>query len=111
MEIEFKYKFSSNLIKFKLIEEHKEIWMDICNIDYEHPKIFFILLRNAIDKFIEEGYTKFVQTILKEEWNDLKNYGWVIKENTPELPYLIIECNIEEAMINIAGGLGFASVE
>ena len=105
MEIEFKYKFSSNLIKFKLAD--KEIWMDKCNIDYEHPKIFFILLRNAIDKFIEEGYTKFVQTVLKEEWNDLKNYGWVIKENIPELPYLIIECDINHALINIAQSLGF----
>ena len=107
MDIEFKYKFSTNLLKFKLIEEHKEIWMDICNIDYEHPKIFFILLRKAIDKFIDEGYVKFIQTILKEDWKELKKENWKIKENLPELPYIIINCDIDKALINIANGLGF----
>ena len=107
MEIEFKYKFSKNFIKFKLNEENKEIWMDSCNIDYEHPKIFFILLRKAIDKFIEEGYSKFVQTILKEDWKELKKENWNIKENLPELPYIIIECDINNTLFNIAEGLGF----
>jgi len=111
MEIEFKFKFSSNLIKFKLIEEHNEVWMDTCNIDYDHPKIFFLLLRQAIDKFIEEGYTKFIQTILKEDWEELKKYEWTVRENIPELPYLIIECEIDKAMINIAGGLGFIGID
>ncbi len=107
MEVEFKYKFSTNYIKFKLIEETNEVWMEDVNIDYEHPKIFFLLLRNAIDKFIEQNYKYFIQTIMKEDWEFVKQYNWQIKNTNEISPTVIISCNINDAMINIAKGLGF----
>ncbi len=107
MEVEFKYKFSNNLIKFKLIESQNEVWMEDIIIDYDHPKIFFLLLRNAFDKFISDGYKIFVQTIMKHEWESIKDNNWEIKNDNNESPVIIIKCNIEHALINIARGLGF----
>ena len=107
MEVEFKYKFSTNYIKFKLIEESNEVWMEDVNIDFEHPKIFFLLLRNAIDKFIEQNYKYFIQTILKDDWEFVKQYDWQIKNTSEISPTVIICCDINDAMINIAKGLGF----
>ncbi len=107
MELEFKYKFSKNYIKFKLIEETNEVWMEDVYIDFENPKIFFLLLRGAIDKFIEQNYKYFVQTILKEDWESIKNFNWQIKDNNEVSPTFIITCDINDAMINIAKGLGF----
>jgi hypothetical protein len=107
MELEFKYKFSTNYIKFKLIEELNEVWMEDVNIDYEHPKIFFLLLRNAIDKFIEQDYKYFIQTVLKEDWEYIKQYNWQIKTTNDTSPTVIITCDINDAMVNIAKGLGF----
>ncbi len=107
MEVEFKYKFSNNCFKFKLIEDKNEVWMNDINIDFENPKIFFLLLKNAIDKFTSNGYKIFVQTILKEDWEIIKNLDWEIRENKSNTPIMIIECDINNALINIAKGLGF----
>ncbi len=107
MEVEFKYKFSNNYLKFKLIESENEIWMEDVNLDYDHPKIFFLLLSNAIDKFIENGYKKFVQTVLKEDWDIIKDFNWKKRLDDNDKPTIIIECPIEDALINIAKGVGF----
>jgi len=107
MNIEFKYKFSENKIIFKLFEDTNEVWMEDVNIDYDNIKIFFLLLKNAFDKFTEMGYKIFVQTVLKEDWEYIKKYNWTIKENIADSPTIIILCNIEDAIYNITSGLGF----
>lgn len=107
MYMDFKYKFSDNSIKFKLLEDKQEIWMENVYIDYEHPKIFFMLLKSAIEKFIELEYKFFVQTVLKEEWNEIKHLNWTIYNDNPLNPYLIIKCDINDALENIVYGLGF----
>ena len=108
MEVEIKYNFSSNLLKFKLIEDKNEVWMNEVNIDYEYPKVFFLLLRNSIDKFINDGYKTFVQTIMKEEWDLIRNLNWKIKENKISNPFMIIECDLTTAVENIGRGLGYS---
>ena len=107
MEAEFKYNFSNNYIKFKLIKEQNEIWMDEYNMDFEHIKIFFLLLRNAIEKFIIDGYTTFVQTILKEEWDLIKHLNWRVRTNENFHAYIIIECDLDKVLDNIGRGLGY----
>ena len=107
MEAEFKYNFSNNSIKFKLIKEQNEIWMDDYNMDFEHIKIFFLLLRNAIEKFIIDGYTTFVQTILKEEWEIIKHLNWRVRTNESYHAYIIIECDLDKVLDNIGKGLGY----
>lgn len=107
MEVEFKYNFSDNYLKFKLIEEKNEVWIEQIYIDYEHAKIFFLLLRNAIEKFTDEGYTIFVQTVLKDEWNLIKNLDWKIRENKIENYFMVIECDLDKALVNIGKGLGY----
>jgi hypothetical protein len=108
MEVEFKYNFSDNYLKFKLIEEKNEVWMDEVNLDYQQAKIFFLLLRNAVDKFLNDGYKTFVQTILKDEWDIIKNLNWKIKENKSTSPLLIIECDLDKAIENIGKALGYS---
>lgn len=108
MEVEFKYNFSDNYLKFKLIEEKNEVWMDEVNMDFPHAKIFFLLLRNAVDKFANDGYKTFVQTILKDEWDIIKNLNWRIKENKPAIPVMIIECDLDKALENIGRSLGYS---
>jgi len=105
IELEFKYKFSKNYLKFKLFKETNEVLMDEIIIDYEYPKIFFLLLRNAFDKFISEDYKTFVQMIMKEDWDIIKNLDWKIRKDQDDI--LTIVCPMEEALINIAHGLGF----
>ena len=107
MEVEFKYKFSTNYIKFKLIKEKNEIYMDDYNMDYEHIKIFFLLLRNAVDKFIIDGYTTFVQTILKDDWELIKHLNWRVRNNETHQVYIIIECDLDKVLENIGKGLGY----
>ena len=107
MEAEFKYNFSNNYIKFKLIKEQNEIWIDDYNMDFEHIKIFFLLLRNAIDKFIIDGYTTFVQTILKEEWELIKDLNWRVRTNESAHAYIIIECDLDKVLDNMGRGLGY----
>ncbi len=106
IKVEFKYKFNDTFVKFILKEELKEVWIDDIYIDYEHPKIFFLLLRQAIDKFTESGYDTFVQSILKEEWDILKEFGWEIKKDIKDSPILIVQCKLEDSIFIIAKSLG-----
>ena len=106
LKVEFKYKFNDTFIKFILKEELKEVWIDDIYIDYDHPKIFFLLLRQAIDKFSESGYNTFVQSILKEEWDILKDFGWEIKKDIKDSPILIVQCKLEDSIFIIAKSLG-----
>jgi hypothetical protein len=101
----YKYNFSSNSIEFDLIHATKEIWMEQVKIDYNNSKIFILLLRNAINDFITDGYTIFVQTILTEDWEIIKNETWNIR--LQENGISIIFCDINDALINIVHGLGF----
>ena len=107
MEVEFKYNFSDTFIKFKLIEEKNEVWMLESKIDYVNSKIFFMLLRNAIEKFQKDNYKTFVQTILKEDWDLIKNFNWKIRDNNKSNPFIIIECELDKALENIGRGLGY----
>jgi len=108
MEVTFNYKFSKNYISFKLHKDTNEVWMENVCIDYDYPKIFFLLLRNAINKFIEDEYKFFVQTILKEDMVHLDKDKWIIVNNDNESPIINIKCPIEEAIFNIARGLGIS---
>lgn len=108
MEVTFKYKFSKNYIVFKLHKDIEEVWMENVYIDYDNPKIFFLLLRNAIEKFTEEKYKFFVQTILKEDLENLEKDKWEVFGNDELSPTVIIKCPISEALYNIAHSLGFS---
>ncbi len=72
----------------------------------DFPKIFFLLLRQAIDKFTESGYETFVQSIVKEEWPILKDFGWEIKKDIKDSPILIVQCKLEDAIFVVAKSLG-----
>jgi poly(3-hydroxyalkanoate) synthetase len=108
MEVTFKYKFSKNYIVFKLHKDIEEVWMEDVYIDYDHPKIFFLLLRNAMEKFTDEEYKFFVQTVLKEDLVNLDKNKWNIIDTDNLSPTVIIKCPISEALYNIASSLGFS---
>jgi len=99
-----KYKFNDTYINFKLYEEKKEIWIEDYYIDFNNIKIFFMLLRNSIDKFINDKYVTFVQTILSNDWNMICHLKWKIRSNNVYTN--IIECDINNAIENIVNGLG-----
>ncbi len=100
----FECDLSENLIEYKMVGE--KIFMERVEIDYDYPKLFFILLRKTVDGYIEKGYKKLVQTVTYDDWKYIKDKGkWNVVDSVNSL--IIIECDINDAIENIAKGLGF----
>jgi len=107
--LDFKCPVSKNVIEFRCFKKNRDAYMEYVNIDYDVPKAFFVILRQAIDKLKNLGYDRIVQTVLEEDWNNsLKHDKWVIKHVDKGIQNLyVIQCNIDDALENISYGLGF----
>jgi hypothetical protein len=105
-EKKFKCDVSDNVIEYRCFKTLKQIQMDYVFMDEHLPKSFFVLLRTSIDQFVKDGYQTFVQSVSKEDWEAFlkSDEHWKIKEDTGY--YLIIECNLDNAIGCISRGLG-----
>ena len=115
--IEFKCKLSKNFIEYKCDPKsdiNSDVYMEYYNIDETRVKPFFVLLRTSIDALTKKGYKKLVQRVHMDDWNALKgNTKWNMRkiETFNNTVTVIIECNIEDAIVCISTGLGFTSNE
>lgn len=108
----FQCKLTKSYITFKCDSGTKTAAIEDNFIDPNLPRPYFIVLRNAIDRLIADGYKKIVQTVTKHEWdNFLVDSGWKIKNETiypGAILCYIIECDISIALNCIAKGFGFS---
>lgn len=107
---DFKFSFSDNYLKYIIYEDKKEVHLDICNIDFSNVKAFFLLLKNSVDYFLNENYNTFLQYIPTSDFNELDKSKWKIREEIFGENILHIECKLEEAVNNMAYGLGFRDI-
>ncbi len=108
---EFKLGFSENYLKYIIYEKEKEVHLDICNIDFTHVKAFFIILKQSVDYFLQEKYETFLQYIPSTDFELLDKTKWKIREEIKDENILHIECKLEDAVFNIAHGLGFKDIK
>lgn len=109
-KFKFECKLSKNYIEFICDPVSKKIYMERCDIDYDNPRLFFILLRKSINTLTQSKnkYTTFVQQVTKTDWDtDLKkNDKWSLCGRVESELYVTIECNISDALYCISSGLG-----
>ena len=87
--------------------------MEYTNIDLSLSKSFFVLLRTSIDFLKINNYKNIIQTIRENDWNSFlsKNTKWRIRSKMEYtgINYIIIECEIDDALYCISNGLGVES--
>jgi hypothetical protein len=101
--MKFTYAFSNNTIDIldftnPALKDDKIALLDNMSIDYEYPKIFFMVLKKAHDELIRLKYTKVVQYVSLDDWYSIlnKNNKWkLIEVNHKEKTGLII-CDIND---------------
>jgi len=106
---DFRCKISENSIEYKCYKKEKEAHIDFHKIDQTLSKSWFVLLRESINALSSKGYQKVVQAVMEKDWEQfLKNDKWTIKKTFTQngIVIHIIECDISDAIINIAKGLG-----
>ena len=106
----FKFNFTDNYLKYIYFEKEKEVCLDICNIDYNNVKTFFILLKKSVDYFLENGYKTFLQYIPVDDFELLDKEKWKIRKEFSKEKILYIECDLNSAILNIAHALGFRDI-
>ncbi len=88
-----KTNLSNNYIEFLKFDDNSMIIKDIY-IDYEYPKLFFLVIKLAVEQLHEKKINKIYQWVSKYDWeNILKNTKW--KLHKEEEDYLIV-CDTNE---------------
>ena len=105
----FECPLSDNHIEFITDLEKKEVIMEHTRIDKENFKLFILLLKKAFITFENEHFNTLVQTVTTDEWKSFlkSNKKWKIREQSELFNICTIECDIKDALINIALGFGF----
>ena len=106
---DFQCKISENMIEYKCYKKEKEAHFDFHKIDQTLYKSWFVLLRESINALKTKGYLKVVQAVTNDDWERfLKDDEWKIKSTFTQngITIHLIECNIDDAIYNIAKGLG-----
>lgn len=110
---DYKCMISKNAIEYKCYKKEKEAHMEYYFIDQNIYKSFFLVLRTSIDALKKKGYTKIVQTVSEDDWNNFlkKDNKWNIKNTVqyPNAAFNVIECDINNALGCISRGLGLNS--
>lgn len=107
---DFKFGFSDNYLKYIIYEDKKEVHLDICNIDFSNVKAFFLLLSQSVDYFLKENFKTFLQYIPMSDFEELDKSKWKIREEIFNENILHIECDLVNAVENMAYGLGFRDI-
>lgn len=105
----FECPLSDNYIEFITDLEKKEVIMEFTKIDQVNFKLFLLLLKKALITFENEHFTTFVQTVTFNDWKSFlkSNKKWKLRDQSKILNTCTIECDIKDALINIAIGFGF----
>lgn len=100
----FQCPISKNRIELSLIND--TVNCEYNYIDYEFYKAYFLLLKTAIEKTINDGYQKFNQLVTKDDYNNcLKNNDkWKIIGQDDILNTFTIQCNLNDALECILSG-------
>ena len=106
----FRHKIGNNSIEYLLMKEQKEAQMISSNVDDNFINMFFVILRESIDYFLENGYEKMSQIVSEKEcimvmdsnnkWKKYKNI--VINENKCSIIY----CKMEDAAECVSSAYG-----
>jgi len=97
IEIEYKYAIISFPNYFEIVNE-------------SNYKAFFLLLRGSIESMKKKNIKKIRQYVTNQDWLDvMKNKtSWKIVDicNFEGIPYLVVECDINDALENIGKCFG-----
>ena len=102
--IRFTCENSDNIINYELINNIC-VMIDIY-IDYNNIKLFFALLKFSINSLKDNNITQLQQYINKSDYDLLDKNKWQIVKDDNNI--LLIQCEINDAVENIAYGLGFS---
>lgn len=102
----FQCPLSKNRIEFNLIDDIVMCEQNV--IDEENYKMYFLLLRLAIDELIKKNYKKFNQTVTISDFNEnlSNNEKWTIIDTDMILETYIIQCDLINALECVAHGFG-----
>lgn len=105
----FECPLSDNYLEFITDSENKEVIMEYVKIDNDNFKLFILLLKKAFIIFENEHFNTFVQTVSTKEWKSFlsSNKKWKLRYCSELNNTCTIECNIKDALVNIALGFGF----
>jgi len=99
----FNYAFSKNQIEIldydnKIFVDEKIALINNMNIDYEFPKIFFMVLKKTHEQLINLKYTKIVQHVSLEDWYNILNKTgkWRIIEINHKEKSALVMCDIKD---------------
>jgi len=105
----FKYPMSENKIVMDINIDNliKQCWIVNYELDVTNKQLFIMLLKEAISSMKELGINQFIQMVTNDDWNNLlqDNKSWTIL-NEECINTKLIGCDIEEAPVCVAKGLG-----
>ena len=99
--------FSDSMISFEY--ENDACWIDKYYIDEDNIKMFFVLLKDSIEKMKKSGYKKFLQLVSNDDWEIFlsKDDIWKIEKEHSDRTKTIM-CDINDAPRGIARGFGLS---
>jgi hypothetical protein len=101
---------STSQIDLRVDFGSKTISLDNMTIDYQEPKLFFILLNATMKKFHRMDFERVYQSVALDDWNNFlsKNDKWKRETHVGQNPdTIIISCKIDDCATNIGKSLGF----
>jgi len=99
---------SDNYISY--IIDNNICTMDNVIMDNDNIKLFFVLLRNSIDDLKSKKCTIFRQNIVMSDWIELNELQcWKLISENKFMNSCLIECDINNALTNIAKSLNINS--
>jgi hypothetical protein len=98
---------SDNLFEFEIINDDTSIMIDSF-IDKSNIKLFFLLLKEIIDNLNQSNIKYLQQYVYRSDYESIKHLDWEIINDKDDI--IIIQCDINKSLRNIAAGLGFDNI-
>ena len=98
---------TTNWVQYKLYNGIAEF--DTCNIDHKNIKDFFRTLKISIGELKKDNISKIRQFVLIDDYNNncKGKTTWTIVEQDNKQGTCVIQCNINNFLINFGKALGF----
>lgn len=88
-----KTNISDNFIEFLQFDDNSMIIKNI-NIDYNYPKLFFLVLKLAIEQLQQKNISKIYQWVSEDDWiNILKNTKWKLYKEEDNNNLIVCDTN------------------
>jgi hypothetical protein len=95
------------MAEFRIVE--KDAYMERTTYDSNNIKTFILVLKKAFNDLESKGIKKLVQTVHLKEWKEylMNDKNWSKRRIDENFEYVIIECDIKNALECIARGFGW----